>query len=478
MIHDFDPSTPLSRRQMLARSGLGFGSLALSALLHDDRVRADDKHASAATHGTKQHFAPRAKAVIQLMQTGGPSQMDLFDPKPELQKRGGQASPFEVEKFLGGNTDTLFAGPFGFVRRGRSGMPLSTLMPETGALADEMCLVRSMYTEHNNHTEATVMINTGKTNMGRPALGAWCSYALGTENENLPSFVVLRDPKKYDTAGSLSWSSGWLPAVHQGTEFSSQGVPVPNLYSSRSISPGAYREKLDLLARLNGRHRERFPRETELEARIENYELAARMQGAAVDVLDTARETEATRKMYGLDDPTTAAYGTRCLMARRLVESGVRFVQVFCDQEGQAWDTHSKLPAELPKMCKQTDRPTAALIRDLKQRGLLDETIVLWTGEFGRLPVSQNADGRDHNRNAFSLFMVGGGFRGGTIYGATDDFGYRAVTDRVSVPDLHATILHQLGLDHHRVSIRHHGRDETLTDPAVTGAHVVEALIA
>jgi len=468
---------PLTRRRLLARSGLGFGSLALSALLARDDARASGTQASSA-HGSQRHHAPRAKSVIQLMQTGGPSQMDLFDPKPELQKRNGQASPVAVEKFLENNTDALMAAQFGFVKRGRCGMPLSPLMPELGRMADELCLVRSMYTEHNNHTEATVMISTGKTNMGRPALGAWCSYALGTENDNLPAFVVLRDPKKYDTAGSLSWSSGWLPAVHQGTELSSTGVPVPNLYSARPIPAAAYRAKLDLLAELNGKHRDRFPRETELEARIANYELAARMQGAAVDVLDTARETAATRKLYGLDDPATQAYGTRCLMARRLIESGVRFVQVFCDQEGQAWDHHGKLPAELPKMCRQTDGPTAALIADLKQRGLLDDTIVLWTGEFGRLPTTQNADGRDHNRNAFSLLLTGGGFRGGHIQGATDDFGYKAVTDRVSVPDLHATILHQLGLDHHRVSVRHHGRDETLTDPAVTGAHVVNELLA
>lgn len=472
MFQRFDSPHALTRRELLARSGLGFGSLALAALLQDDL------HAAGGKASTGTHFAPRAKAVIQLMQTGGPSQMDLFDPKPELQKRGGQPSPLEVEKFFPGSGDTLLPSPFLFARYGRCGMTLSTMLPEVGKLADDLCLVRSMFTEHNNHTEATVMINTGKTSMGRPAVGAWCSYALGTENRNLPSFVVLRDPKKYDTAGSLSWSSGYLPAVHQGTEFNSQGVPVSNLYSSRPVPPAAAREKLDLLARLNERHREKFPQESELEARIQNYELAARMQNSAVDVLDTARETEATRRLYGLDDPATAAYGTRCLMARRLIESGVRFVQVFCDQTGQAWDHHNRLPVELPQLCRQTDRPAAALLRDLKQRGLLDETIVLWTGEFGRLPISQNPDGRDHNRHAFSLFLAGGGFRGGTVYGATDDFGYRAVENRVSVPDLHATLLQQLGLDHHRTAVRHHGRDETLTDPAVTGAKVVEALIA
>lgn len=467
---------PLSRRQMLAQSGLGFGGLALAWLLDADRARTFAAEAPREAADAR-HFAPRAKAVIQLMQTGGPSQMDLFDPKPELQKRGGQKSPFEVEKFLGGNTDTLLASPFKFSRRGRSGIEMSELIPEIGQLADELCLVRSMHTDHNNHTEATVMQSTGKTSMGRPALGSWISYALGSENQNLPSYVVLRDPNKYDTAGSLGWSSGWLPAMHQGTEFSSRGMPVPNLYPASPRPAHVERENLDFLSKLNDAHRKRFPGETELDARIKNYELAARMQLSAAGALDLAGESSAVKRDYGLDNPATAPYGTRCLMARRLIESGVRFVQVYPDQEGQVWDTHGKLPTDLPKICQKTDRPTAALLRDLKQRGLLDETIVVWAGEFGRLPVSQNADGRDHNRHAFSLFVSGGGFRRGLAHGATDDFGYRAVKDRVSVPDLHATILHQLGLDHARVTYRHSGRDETLTDAPATGARVVKELL-
>ena len=463
-----------SRREMLSRSGLGFGSLALGWLLGREGRAYSPGQRSA--QGIR-HFQPQAKAIIQLMHNGGPSQMDLFDPKPELQKRGGQISPIQVEKFLGNNTDVLLASPFQFSPRGQCGMQISELLPEMSKLADELCLVRSMYTEHNNHTEATVMINTGKTSIGRPALGSWISYALGTENQNLPTFVVLRDPDKYDTAGSLSWSAGWLPAMHQGTEFSSRGTPVPNLHPSRPVAEATRRAGLEYLARMNAAHRERFPLDTELDARIRNYELAARMQLAAGEVLDLALETASTKERYGLNEPHTARYGARCLMARRLIEAGVPFVQVFPDQDGQVWDTHSKLPEDLPKMCRQTDRANAALIEDLRQRGLLETTIVLWAGEFGRLPTSQNADGRDHNRHAFSVLVAGGGFQGGLTYGATDDFGYKAVTDRVSVADLHATLLHQMGLDHQRLTFLHSGRQESLTDATATNARVVGKLL-
>jgi hypothetical protein len=334
-----------------------------------------------------------------------------------------------------------------------------------------------MYTEHNNHTEALVMMSTGKLFQGRPSVGAWVSYALGTENQNLPAYVVLRDPAGYNTSGKLVWSSGWLPALYQGTEFSSVGAPVLNLTPARPVSQEVRRDSLDFLAELNREHHGRYPHETELEARIRNYELAARMQLLAARAIDLSRESPATRKLYGLDDPVTASYGTRCLMARRLVEAGVRFVQVF-PPVGQPWDAHSDTKGENEKICAVTDLPAAAFIKDLKSRGLLDSTVVLWTGEFGRLPVSQNGKGRDHNRNAFSLFLAGGGFKAGHVHGATDDFGYRAVTDRVGVPDLHATILHQLGLDHRRLSYPYRGRDETLTDAPVSKARVVAGLLA
>ena len=455
-----------TRRDLLCLTGLGLGSLALASMLREGTAKAEPHHAA------------KAKSIILLFQSGGPSQMDLFDRKPELQKRDGQKSPIAIDKFLPGNLDQLVGCPFSFQRRGQCGMELSTLLPHMGALADDLCLVRSMYTGHDNHTEGTVMLNTGHFTIGRPALGAWVSYGLGSANKNLPTYVVLRDPMGYDTAGSLAWSAGWLSATYGGTEFSSRGVPVPNLRPPPGISPEARQDDLDLLAKLNEKHRNNFPRESELEARIANYELAARMQIAAGDALDLAKESTKTKGMYGLNDPATAGYGSRCLLARRLVESGVRFVQVYPDQQGQVWDTHSNMKADTEKMCRQTDLPSAALIRDLKSRGLLESTVVVWAGEFGRLPVSQNGTGRDHNKHAFSILLAGGGFASGLVYGETDEFGYKATKNRVSVPDLHATLLQQLGLDHTKLTAEHNGRADSLTDAAVTGARVINDLLA
>jgi hypothetical protein len=305
------------------------------------------------------------------------------------------------------------------------------------------------------------------------------SYALGTENQNLPAYVVLRDPEGYNTSGTLLWQNGWMPALYRGTEFSTKGAPVLNLQPATPDLAGAQKDDLDFLAKLNEEHRKDHPRDSDLEARIRNYELAARMQLAAGATLDLARETEAKKRQYGLDNPTTAGYGVRCLMARRLVESGVRFVQVFppVKPQFQPWDAHSNTKTENERICGMTDQPCAALIKDLKARGLLDSTIVVWTGEFGRLPVSQNGSGRDHNRNAFSLLVAGGGFKGGLVYGATDEVGYKSVENRVGVPDLHATLLHQLGLDHNKLTYPHHGQPETLTDARVTKARVVGELL-
>lgn len=470
--------SPLSRRDMLRLSGLGFGSLALNCLIQDGTAHAA-KNQSFDLRSRSPHFDPKARAVIMLMQNGGPSQMELFEPKPDLEKYHGKQHTLKVEMFqTGSEQNTLMKSVFPFKKYGACGMEMAEIIPHIGSVADRICLVRSMFTEHANHTEALIMFNTGRIFQGKPALGSWISYALGTENQNLPAYIVLRDPAGYNTTGSLTWSSGWLPALYRGTEFSSQGSPILNLKAARPQPAGAQVDDLEYLARLNRLHQRAYPIESELETRIQNYELAARMQLAAGNLVDVSKESEATRKLYGLNSPNpdTQGYGLRCLMARKLIEAGVRFVQIF-PKPFQPWDTHSKTKEELGTICSACDRPSAALITDLAQRGLLDSTIVLWSGEFGRLPVSQNGTGRDHNRNAFSLFLAGGGFKAGHIHGATDEVGYKAAVDRVSVPDLHATVLRQLGIDHQMLTFEHSGRDESLTDASLTGAKVVEGLL-
>jgi hypothetical protein len=465
---------------MLQTSALGFGALVVSCM--DQLAESAGADATVGNNllPKKSHFAPRAKAVIMLMQNGGPSQMDLFDPKPELTKHAGKVHSERVEMFQkGSEANKLMASPLKFRRYGKSGVEMADIIPHIGSVADDFCLVRSMHNLHNNHTESLVAINTGKSISGRPALGCWISYALGTENQNLPAYIVLRDPGGYNTSGTLLWQNGWMPALFRGTEISMSGSPVLNLQPPKSVDPAARKDDLEFLAKLNRLHQRRDPRETELDARIQNYELAARMQLAAGDLLDISGETQATRKLYGLDNSKTAGYGMRCLMARRLIESGVRFVQIFPPIKPgfQPWDAHSNVKTENEAICAQCDQPSAALIKDLKERGLLDSTIVLWTGEFGRLPVSQNKTGRDHNRNAFSLILAGGGFKAGHVHGTTDEVGYRSVEGRVSVHDLHATLLHQLGLDHMKLTYDHHGRPERLTDPEVTDARVVNELL-
>jgi hypothetical protein len=402
--------------------------------------------------------------------------MDLFDPKPELQKRDGQQYSLKVETFQpGSESNELLGSPFAFRKAGAAGMDFSEALTHTPTIADEICLIRSMYSEHNNHTEALIMLATGKIFRGRPTMGSWITYALGTENQNLPAYIVLRDPEGYSTNATLNWDNGWLPALYAGTEFNTQGTPVLDLNPARPLPEGVQRDKLALLAKLNEEHHTNYPLDSDLEARIRNYELAARMQLTASEVLDLSKETDATKKRYGLDNEETASYGRRCLMARRLIEAGVRFVQVFppIKPSFQPWDSHNNVKSEVLNIAGRTEQPATALVKDLKERGLLDETLVIWTGEFGRLPISQNGKGRDHNRYAFSMWLAGGGFKAGFLYGATDDIGYKAVENRVGVPDLHATILHQLGIDHRKLMFVHNGRSESLTDVSISGAHVV-----
>ena len=479
MTHPQQTAPAFSRRHMLATSGLGFGSLALAGLLQENGLLAANH--SSGLQPRNSHGRPKARAVIQLFQNGGPSQMDMFDPKPELTKQAGKELPMEWERTNStSNRNVLMATPFKFQKHGQSGMEFSEVVPHLSSIVDELCLIRSMYTEHNNHPFGINMFQTGKVLGGFPAMGSWICYALGSENQNLPGYIVLRDPKGYNTSGKMVWSSGWLPAVYQGTELSISGSPFPNMTPTRSRPAQAQRRHLNLLNEFNQEHRQQHPHNTELEARIENFELAARMQLATNSILDISDETSETRDLYGLDDPLTAGYGKRCLLARRLVESGVRFIQVHppVDEDFQPWDHHADLEQRMRKICSRVDRPSMALIVDLLRRGLLDEVLVIWAGEFGRLPITQGEAGRDHNRQAFSIFTAGGGFKGGQVHGGTDDFGYGSVDDRVSCADLHATLLHQLGIDHTQLSYHHGGRDERLTDPEVTGARVLHELVS
>ncbi|HEV3136730.1 MAG TPA: DUF1501 domain-containing protein [Pirellulales bacterium] len=470
-----------SRREFLERSSLGLSSIALACLLEQQRGWATESADGAGDNSLRPrpaHFAPRATSLIMLMQVGGPSHVDLFDPKPQLQKRDGQEYSGEVETLQpGSERKKLMASPFKFRPHGGCGMEISELLPSIGSVADDVCLVRSMYSDNNNHPQATRCLNTGKIFPGRPVLGSWISYALGSDNQNLPAYVVLRDPDGYNNGGTTMWENGWLPAIYRGTEIQSRGAAVLDLHPAVAVPEGSQRINLQALAQLNEERRRLYPRESELDARIRNYELAARMQLSAEQVLDISKETTATEQLYGLDNPVTENFGRRCLMARRLVESGVRFIQVMVPIKTGQWDHHENIKRGLEAVCPQVDRPTAALIQDLKQRGLFDSTIVLWTGEFGRLPISQGGTGRDHNRHAFSLILAGGGFKAGHVHGRTDDFGYQGVEGRVSCPDLLATILHQFGLDHDRLKYLHHGREESLTDSPVTGARVVAELL-
>lgn len=463
---------PLSRRAFLGQYAGGIGSLALSQLMAAESGSQDLPPGWSAVAER-----PRAKSVICLFQHGGPSQMDLFDPKPELQKWHGKPYPGgDLEIHFDKQKGNVLGSPYKFAKYGECGLELSELLPHTGSIADEICLIRSMNTESVDHESALRLIHSGKFLAGMPAWGSWLVYALGAQNENLPAYVVLGDPGGLPVDGERNWSSGFLPAVYQGAPFRSGPSPVLNLQPPAGVSQSSRRKQLDLLADLNRRHLSRHPESTELAARLANFETAARMQTAVPDVLDLSGETESTRKMYGLDNPASQEYGTRCLLARRLIERGVRFVQIFLS--GQPWDTHSKNAESLKGLCARTDQPSAALVRDLKQRGLLDDTIVLWTGEFGRLPVSQGTDGRDHNRRGFSLWLAGGGFKPGYAHGATDDWSYSAVKDIVTVHDLHATLLQSLGIVHDRLTYPYEGREASLTDADVTHAQVVEELLA
>jgi len=473
-----EQSYSLNRRTFLRASAGGLGSLALAQLLSPEGRAADRLPEPPSPLAPKPpHFKPRAKSVICLFQHGGPSQMDLFDAKPELNKRDGEDHPGELEIHFDKKAGKLLKSPFGFRPAGQCGMELSELLPHTAGIADEITLIRSMKTDSVDHESALRIIHGGKFQAGRPTWGAWVIYGLGTERQDLPAYVVLSDPGGLPVDGIQNWTSGWLPALYQGTPIRSEGTPVFNLEPPADVPPPARGNQLKFLDAINRSHLAAHRNNPELAARIRNFEIAARMQTSVTEVLDLSKEPESIKRLYGLDhsNKATANYARRCLMARRLVEQGVRFVQIYLS--GQPWDTHEKNAEKLRDLCVMTDQPSAALVLDLKQRGLLEETIVLWTGEFGRLPVSQGKDGRDHNRHGFSLWLAGGGFKKGYVHGATDDFGYRSVKDVVPVYDLHATLLQALGLDHRKLTYPHEGRDDSLTDVAITDANPVRELL-
>ena len=447
-----------SRRRFLQETACGLGTIALWQLMANE-ARA------------KPHFAPRAKNIIFLFMPGAPSQLDLMDPKPTMQKYHGQPVPAHM---LDGLDDGLirgsahiFASPRTFRQYGQSGMAYSDYIPHHGKIADDICLIRSMHTDIANHTPAQLLMNCGLPIFGHPSMGSWVSYGLGSENQNLPAFVVMTSNSGSGIdAGTANWSSGFLPSEHRGVTFRASADPVLHLRSPKGVSVASQRARLDAIGDLNRIHQTKVG-DPEIASRIAAYEMAYRMQSAAPELLNFSGETKATREMYGIDNDTTRAFGTNCLLARRMVESGVRFVQLY----HSTWDDHSNLNTKLKQNCDMTDRGATALVMDLKQRGLLDETLVVWGGEFGRTPMNEvrrgnipGKEGRDHHPFAFSMWLAGGGIKAGQIIGETDELGYHITRDPIHIHDLQATLLHCLGLNHEQLTFRHQGRDFRLTD--------------
>lgn len=461
-------SLPLSRRQWLARAGGGAGMIALANLLQQQRLLADETSSSSPTASRPGHFPARAKQVIWLFMEGAPSAVDMFDPKPELTRRDGTTTNINT---FNGNPGPLMKSPFSFKQYGQCGQWVSEKYTNVAQHVDKMAFIKSCYSESNDHVPAIYQINSGLPRPGFPTAGAWINYGLGTENQDLPGYVVLGNTKGAK-GGPHNWGSGFLPTSFQGTLFRSQGTPVLNLNRLPTMVEADQRAQLDLMGILNDQHVQRHPDESEFAARMQSFELAFRMQTEATEVVDLSKESQETHALYGIENPKSRSYGSKCLMARRLIESGVRFVQVYSDGE---WDAHSKLTENHTEHCLATDVPIAGLLTDLERRGLLDSTLVIWGGEFGRMPVSQNGNGRDHNPNGFLQWMAGAGIKGGVSYGETDEIGYAAVENRTSVNDLHATMLHLLGIDHKKLTYFHNGRSFRLTDVA---GNVIQEILA
>jgi hypothetical protein len=460
-----------TRRHFLSQQAFGLGGLALAWLLDSDRAQASPPkpQLERPTFDVKPRppaSRPQATAMISMFMQGGPSHIDLFDPKPELTKRHMQTFTGDIQYDNAAEASSkLFGSPWKFSKHGQRGMELSELLPHLGGVADDICLIRSMRTGVNNHGQSISALQTGRITRGRPTLGSWVTYALGSASQNLPAFVVLSDPSGLPVLGVENWSNGWLPSLYQGTVVRPQEPRILNLDPPQSLRGPAQRRFLDYVESLNREHLERHPGEQDLQARIHSYELAAGMQVAAKEALDVSSESQAIHKLYGIDEPTTRDYGTRCLIARRLVERGVRFVQIFTGN--QTWDHHGNIEKALPAVCAKTDRPAAALVQDLKQTGLLDTTLVHWGGEMGRLPVIQNEKsiGRDHNTYGFSMWLAGGGVKGGVVHGETDELGHKAVANVVNHYDYHATLLHLFGLKPEQVAFAR----PTGTDGLVAG---------
>ena len=466
--------TPLPRRHFLRAGGGGFGMLALKSLL-----AGEVDQTSTPLNARSAPFVPRAKSVIFLFMYGGPSQVDTFDPKPALHKWHGKEIPVfkKDHAFFGETKATAMNTPYYFSKHGNAGIEISNKYPHLARHADDLCVIRSMHTNSNNHGPALFQMHTGYVESGHPTLGSWVSYGLGTETQNLPAYVVLLDKEGAPVNGALNWTNGYMPATYQGVPFRNSGPPIAYLKNPSGVTSERQKARLELLHQWNQQTAQAYPGESTLNARVAAYELAYRMQMEAPEVADISKESKRTLDEYGVDGKNTHYFGRNCLLARRLVERGVRFVQVFSggNRGPSAWDAHKDLKSNHDRQCAQTDQPIAALLEDLKQRGLLDETLVVWGGEFGRMPTHQGTDGRDHNPFGFTFWMAGGGIKGGITYGATDEFGYAAVENKVHVHDLHATILHQLGFDHEQLTWRHNGRDFRITD--VHGKVIRELLI-
>ncbi|MFO0944417.1 MAG: DUF1501 domain-containing protein [Planctomycetota bacterium] len=480
----FAPPSPVfpHRRAFLGQLGGGFGLLALAGLLDQQGLLAGTTDSAAPLGSRKPHFPAKAKSVIWLFMNGGPSQVDTWDYKPELAKRDGQElKGFDANTgFFTDQVGPIMKSPFAWKQHGESGAWVSDIFPHLSQHVDKMAFLKSCYTDSNNHSPALFKMNTGMARMGFPCVGSWVTYGLGTENQNLPAFVVM-----YDTLGrglpkghSLNWGSGFLPGVYQGTALKPNGAPIDDLYRSEDLTDRHQRAQLDLLARLSKEAPPLGASEAELSARIESFELAYRMQTAAPEAFDVDREPMAIQSLYGMDNPKATHFARQCLVARRMVERGVRFVHIFSGgmENEKSWDGHQNIVDNHRGFAGETDQPIAALLTDLQQRGLLDSTLVIWGGEFGRLPlVQKGGTGRDHNPHAFTVWLAGGGVKGGVSHGATDEIGHKAVENRVSVNDLHATILHLVGMDHKRLTYKYNGREFRLTDVA---GEVVTSILA